>query len=118
MSVMKALATGAFAASGLLFGPLAAIMINAAGASPNGTTEQSIVQPDLVSAYGDDGTKGFVSKHDVAVQLAAGPEEAFKQLSSEPAAKVVWLYDATGNRIGTFTMEKTEGSELTSPGGS
>ncbi|MGM0880723.1 MAG: hypothetical protein ACQEXQ_06725 [Bacillota bacterium] len=60
--------------------------------------------PELISAIGVDGTKGYVLKKDVEGELPKSPEEAIaKQNSRSPGGRDIPLYDVDGETvIGVF----------------
>ena len=61
-------------------------------------------EPDLIKAYGVDGTEGYVLKTDLDGKMPNNPEEALAQQKSRPAGgRDILLYDVDGKTvIGVF----------------
>ncbi|OAB43315.1 hypothetical protein [Paenibacillus antarcticus] len=61
-------------------------------------------EPDLIKAYGVDGTNGYVLKKDLDGEMPTTPEEALAQQKSRPAGgRDIPLYDVDGKTvIGVF----------------
>ncbi|MFE7064050.1 peptidase M56 BlaR1 [Sutcliffiella sp. NPDC057660] len=61
-------------------------------------------EPDLIKAYGIDGTMGYVKKEDLHSPMPKTPEEALK-LTKEAKDIEIPLYDNNGETvIGTFLL--------------
>lgn len=64
-------------------------------------------EPDLIKAYGIDGTMGYVKKEDLHTPMPKTPEEALK-LTKEAKDIEVPLYDINGETvIGTFLLDSS-----------
>ncbi|MDQ0888748.1 hypothetical protein QFZ81_003836 [Paenibacillus sp. V4I9] len=62
------------------------------------------MEPELISAIGVNGTKGYLLKKDIDGELPKSPEEAISiQNSKSPGVRDIPLYDVDGETvIGVF----------------
>jgi hypothetical protein len=69
-------------------------------------------EPDLISAYGIDGTLGYVKKEDLHEPPPKTPEEAVR-LTKQSRSKEIPLYDVDGETIiGKFLIVDGESEEI------
>lgn len=62
-------------------------------------------EPDLIKAYGVDGTIGYVMKKDLDGEMPKTPEEALAKQRNAPASRTIPLYDVDGKTvIGEFKI--------------
>jgi hypothetical protein len=73
----------------------------------SGDATSSYTEPDLIKAYGVDGTIGYVLKTDLEDQMPKNPEEALALQKSRPAGgRDIPLYNVEGKTvIGVFHIE-------------
>ncbi|PWW01198.1 hypothetical protein DFQ01_11088 [Paenibacillus cellulosilyticus] len=66
-------------------------------------------EPDLVKAYGVDGTLGYVKSDDLNGPLPSSPEEALAQQRSKKGDREIPLYDVDGKTvIGKFVVQSPQ----------
>lgn len=71
-------------------------------------------EPDLIKAYGEDGTIGYVRSSDLNGVQPKTPEEALKQQEKESGDREISLYDVDGKKvIGKFKIHHGKVDEKT-----
>jgi hypothetical protein len=69
--------------------------------------------PDLIKAYGVDGTLGYVQSADLIEEMPKSPEEALKIQAKGIQDKEIPLYDVSGKKvIGKFKIKASKGTEI------
>jgi ABC-type transport system involved in multi-copper enzyme maturation permease subunit len=73
-------------------------------------------EPDLIKAYGVDGTLGYVKKTDLYGDMPKTPEEAIARQQRNKvlgSTRTIPLYDETGEKvIGVFELQQGESTEV------
>jgi len=83
------------------------------GSALNATSPDT--EPDLIKAYGVDGTLGYVKSEDLNVKMPKSPEEALSKQRSRALSgdRQIPLYDVDGKTvIGKFNVSQGDGEEL------
>lgn len=63
------------------------------------------IEPDLISAVGNDGCVGYVKATDLELKQPANPEEATAYMEKLPSVRNIPLYDSDGETVvGSFTI--------------
>lgn len=96
---------GKFWASCLIVGILtctSAILVMA----DRSTTDSNLDDPELIPAYGVDGTLGYVKSKDLSGEIPKTPEEALSIQRTQSDGFEIPLYDEDGQTvIGVFKVE-------------
>lgn len=74
-------------------------------------------EPDLIKAYGIDGTLGYVKSSDLKGVQPKTPQEALDLQAKTPSSRKIPLYESDGKTvIGEFQINKGEGVEIKAEG--
>lgn len=66
------------------------------------------VEPDLISAVGQNGVKGYIKRTDLDYNLPSNPAEAMEYMANRPARRTIPLYAEDGVTVlGSFVIDNT-----------
>lgn len=66
------------------------------------------VEPDLISAVGQNGAEGYIKRTDLDYNLPSNPAEAMEYMANRPARRTIPLYAEDGVTVlGSFVIDNT-----------